>query len=520
MRSVPNRCHEDRLRLLAEDLLPPGETAWLEEHLQHCASCRETLDHRIGDDRLLGAVRNYIASNPEDSPEESPARGESLSFLAATDWPGSLGRLGTYEIIGVLGSGGMGVVLKAFDPALRRNVAIKVLSASLASSGAARRRFLREARAAAAVVHEHVVSVYAVVDTAGLPFFVMEYVPGRSLQDRLDRNGPLSLLEILRIGMQTAAGLAAAHAQGLVHRDVKPSNILLEDGVERVRLSDFGLARAAADAAVTQSGVVAGTPHYMAPEQARGESADTRADLFSLGSTLYTMCAGHPPFRAESPLAVLRRVCDDNPRPLREINPDAPIWLESFIAKLHAKSSSQRFQTAAEVADLLGRCLAHVQQPLVSSLPDEVLLPPVSGMVVRRWHRLRWLVLLLVISGVAGGAVTVRTWRQREPSDAIRGLIQRNPSAPRASASVEQTRGESEEITKQIDHTRARTRLIDADLHQRDEWLDRDRISALARELSGRARSLERGIDWIDDAPNGELDRNGLSHHQIKGELP
>src|SRR5205823_3468621 len=207
----------------------------------------------------------YLGADPADSVETSPTAeiSEPLGWLAPSDWPDSLGRLGSYEVKGVIGRGGMGLVVKAFDPALSRNVAIKVLSASLATCGAARRRFLREARAAAAVVHEHVVSVFAVVETAGLPFLVMEYVPGRSLQDRLDQQGPLALPEILRIGMQTAAGLAAAHAQGLVHRDVKPANILLENGVERVKLTDFGLARAAADAAVTQSGVVAGTPHYM-----------------------------------------------------------------------------------------------------------------------------------------------------------------------------------------------------------------------------------------------------------------
>ena len=193
--------------------------------------------------------------------------------------------------------------------------------------------------------------------------------PGRSLQDRLDRDGPLSVTEVLRIGMQTAAGLAAAHAQGLVHRDVKPANILLENSVERVRLTDFGLARAAADAGMSHSGVVAGTPYYMAPEQARGESTDHRADLFSLGSTLYAICAGHPPFRAETPLAVLRRVSDDEPRPLREINPEVPAWLEALIARLMAKDPSDRYQTADEAFDVLKKCLAHVQQPLSSPLP-------------------------------------------------------------------------------------------------------------------------------------------------------
>ena len=193
-------------------------------------------------DRYLAGVQHYLRGDPTDIFDPPPSATESLDFLAPSDWPDSLGRLGTYEIKGVLGRGGMGVVLKAFDPALSRNVAIKVLAPSLASCGAARQRFLREARAAAAVVHEHVVAVYSVVDVSGLPFLVMEYVPGRSLQDRLDAQGPVSLPEALRIGMQTASGLAAAHAQGLVHRDVKPANILLEDGVERVRLSDFGLA--------------------------------------------------------------------------------------------------------------------------------------------------------------------------------------------------------------------------------------------------------------------------------------
>ena len=287
MKTELNPCDPDRLHRLADDQLPLTEIAGLEQHLEECAPCRNALDRLVGHDRCLEAVRRYLGAEPTGWYGSSRSVEESLDFLAPSDWPDSLGRLGTYEIKGVLGRGGMGVVLKAFDPALSRNVALKVMSAPLASSGTARQRFLREARAAAAVVHEHVVAVFAVVEAAGLPFLVMEYVPGRSLQDRLDKHGPLSVTEVLRIGMQTAAGLAAAHAQGLVHRDVKPANILLEEGLERVRLTDFGLARAAADAAVTQSGVVAGTPHYMAPEQASGETTDHRGDLFSLGSTLY-----------------------------------------------------------------------------------------------------------------------------------------------------------------------------------------------------------------------------------------
>ena len=162
--------------------------------------------------------------------------------------------------------------------------------------------------------------------------------------------------------MQAAAGLAAAHAQGLVHRDIKPSNILLENCVERVKITDFGLARAVDDASLTQSGVVAGTPLFMAPEQARSETIDHRADLFSLGAVLYAMCTGRSPFRAPTTLAVLRRVCDEAPRPVREVNRDIPDWLAAIIDRLLAKEPAKRYQDASEVAELLGRHLARRQE--------------------------------------------------------------------------------------------------------------------------------------------------------------
>jgi serine/threonine-protein kinase len=180
------------------------------------------------------------------------------------------------------------------------------------------------------------------------------------------------VVDVLRIGQQVADGLSAAHAQGLVHRDIKPGNILLERNVERVLLTDFGLARAADDASLTQSGVIAGTPQYMSPEQARGEVVDARTDLFSLGTVLYTLLSGHSPFRAETAMGVLRRVCEDTPRPLMEANPNVPAWLDAFIAKLHSKRPADRFESASQVSDLLTRCLAHVQQPSAVPLPDEV----------------------------------------------------------------------------------------------------------------------------------------------------
>jgi WD40 repeat protein/tRNA A-37 threonylcarbamoyl transferase component Bud32 len=320
-----------------------------------------------------------------------PVHGDGLSLdsLFSGRRLGDLGRLTHYEVQGVVGQGGMGVVLKGFDEVLKRVVAIKVMTPQLATSPSARKRFLREAQAAAAVRNEHVVDIYAVEGVDGLPFLVMEFVNGISLQERLDRVGPLELKETLRIGMQTAAGLAAAHQQGLIHRDVKPANILLENGVQRVRITDFGLARTVVDdASISHSGVVAGTPQYMAPEQARGEPVDHRADLFSLGSLLYAMCAGQPPFRASTTMAVLKQVAEDAPRPLREVNPESPDWLAEIIEKLHAKDRALRFQSAAEVAELLGRHLAHLQGPAIAPMPPRITTS--SRAPLRRRLRSRW----------------------------------------------------------------------------------------------------------------------------------
>ena len=188
----------------------------------------------------------------------------------------------------------------------------------------------------------------------------MQYVAGLSLQDRLDKSGSLRLNEVLRIGVQ-AAGLAAALKQGLVHRDIKTANILLENGVERVKIHRASGWPPGRRRQLTGSGQVAGTPMYMTPEQAEGKPIDARSDLFSLGSVLYAMCAGRPPFRAASTLAVLKRVCEDPPTPVREVNPEVPDWVADAIAKLHAKNPADRFQSADEVADLLGRLLARVQ---------------------------------------------------------------------------------------------------------------------------------------------------------------
>ncbi len=312
---------------------------------------------------------NAGVSQPDDCTVEAPRDGtlSTLNFLQPSTKPGSLGRLGHYEVLEVLGQGGFGIVVKAFDEVLHRVVAIKVMSEQMAATSPPRQRFLREARSAAAVRHDNVVAIHDIQEQP-IPYLVMEYIPGQTLQEKLDETGPLNVAEVSRLGQQIANGLAAAHAMGLIHRDIKPSNILLESGIEqRVKITDFGLARAADDASLTQSGLIAGTPMYMSPEQAAGETIDHRADLFSLGSVLYVMVSGRPPFRASTTMGVLKRVAEDTPRPLREIIPEVPEWLAAIIAKLHAKKPEERFQTAKEVADLLGQHLAHWQHP--SSVP-------------------------------------------------------------------------------------------------------------------------------------------------------
>jgi eukaryotic-like serine/threonine-protein kinase len=283
-----------------------------------------------------------------------------LDFLESSGKPGVLRTLGHYDVLELVGQGGMGIVMRAFDSKLHRVVAIKALMPALASNREARQRFTREAHAAAAVNHDNVINIHAVED-GPVPYLVMQFIDGCTLQDKIDRGGPLPLKEVLRIGLQMSEGLAAAHRQGLIHRDIKPANILLENGIQRVKITDFGLARTVDDPALTQSGFIAGTPAYMSPEQADGKRVDHRSDLFSLGSVLYALCAGHPPFQAESSMGIMKRVCEETPRPLREVNPDTPEWLQALIAKLHAKNPADRYAAAKDVAAELSRRLAQLQ---------------------------------------------------------------------------------------------------------------------------------------------------------------
>jgi hypothetical protein len=370
------------------------EAAVLTNHVGHCSGCQKKLEAIAAgeDDRLTSVVRDVGRPDPppdsaywkalsaveaevsatgvfggSGTSSDHPSGELKLDFLEPSETAGKLGRLGTFEIIRVVGRGGMGVVLHGYDPCLQRDIAVKVLDPMLADNETARARFCREARAAAQVTHDNLVAVHQVNEDekSGLPYLVMQLVNGESLEQRLKRTGKLSVLDVAKLGQQAAAGLAAAHEKGLIHRDIKPGNILLEAGSDRVKLTDFGLARGVEDVKLTRTGFVAGTPLYMAPEQARGEEVDSRADLFSLGSVLYEATTGKPPFDGKTPLAVLRRVADETQMSLRQINPEVPHWLSDVVDRLLEKEPADRFQTANEVAEIFATELARAL-PLTS----------------------------------------------------------------------------------------------------------------------------------------------------------
>jgi hypothetical protein len=374
--NVSSKCPSSvELRDLLEGNRSDAEQAQLISHLDQCGCCQHSLEALANgdidfsatlleqatykapasDSAYWPAVKNAERALTTATPAPTVSAEISLAFLDPPADGGHLGSLANFNVVRVVGRGGMGIVLHAVDTCLQRDVAIKILDPEFARDELAVSRFCRESRAAASISHENVVAVHQVEEdeAKNIPFLVMELVTGESLEKKLEREGRLELREIVRIGMQTAAGLAAAHDKGLIHRDIKPGNILLEQSGQRVKLTDFGLARAAEDMRLTRSGLVAGTPLYMSPEQATGEEVDARSDLFSLGVVLYELAAGVPPFNGKTPLAVLKSVTEEKPVPLRERNPDVPEWFAHIVDRLLAKKPADRFQSAREVADTL-----------------------------------------------------------------------------------------------------------------------------------------------------------------------
>ena len=359
-------------------------------------------DRRQRVEALLAAYENAgsFLEKPAIAIEPTPVG----QYLSPCEVPGAIGKLGPYEILEEIGRGGMGVVFRAHDPKLQRIVAVKALAPELARLPSARQRFLREARAAAAISHPHVVTIFAVDGTeeaslgterATLPYLVMECIVGQTLHDKIKRQGALKTEEIVRISRQIAEGLGAAHKRGLIHRDIKPANILLENGVERVKITDFGLARTVSDGGITHTGEILGTPQCMSPEQARGEMVDQRSDLFSLGCVMYTMCTGVSPFRADNMLAVMKKVCESEPRPIAELNRDIPDWLQQLVHQLLEKHAELRVQTAGEVVEVLEARAIHVTPPATTGME-----PSFAEVVRGGWRS--WIPDVIVSSAASG----------------------------------------------------------------------------------------------------------------------
>ena len=315
--------------------------------------------------------------------------GDVTSILSKPQQPDEMGRLGSYRVLRVLGEGGMGLVFAAED-SQRRQLALKVMRPELARNAAARERFVREARAASLVEHEHIITVHQISEEKGVPYLAMPLLEGQSLHERLHRaGGPLLLTEAVRIGREMAEGLAAAHAAGLIHRDIKPANVWLEARTEdggRVKLLDFGLVRLANEESnLTGTGTVLGTPSYMAPEQARGRKVDGRADLFSLGCILYEMCTGERAFKGEEPMNVLLRLSTEEPPPVQARNPQVPAALSHLIERLMAKKPEFRPASAKEVAVELAALAADPALAREAALPAAIPLEETSAASGNTW---------------------------------------------------------------------------------------------------------------------------------------
>ena len=348
-------------------------------------------EHRA--DPSVEPTEDFVASrNTQTGAAQTAGRGDPLlSLLRPPQADGELGRLAGFAVTRLLGQGGMGAVYEAQDLMVHRKVALKVMRPELTARHEARERFLREAQTAGGLEHDHVIPVYQVGEDNGVLFIAMPLLKGEALDARLAREGRLPIAAVVKIGRETAEGLAAAHAQGLIHRDVKPANLWLEGtgeagvGFRRVKILDFGLTRAVQDDQhLTAAGGVLGTPAYMAPEQADGLEVDHRADLFGLGAVLYRCCVGEPPFAGATTMAVLSALANRDPAPLRQMNPAAPAALEALVMRMLAKAPADRPQTAAEAAEELRRIeQEHGTMTALPPAPSEPA-PPQAGPRRRR----------------------------------------------------------------------------------------------------------------------------------------
>jgi serine/threonine protein kinase len=364
-----------------------------EAFLGHVCAGKPALRRRVEDlldenDRLSGFLS-------EPAFAKAPAAGTALQTVALTSGKRLLDR---YVITGELGAGGMGVVYRARDEKLDRDVAIKMLQPGVLAGDEARSRFRREARALAKLNHAHIAAVYDVIEQDGADCIVMELVAGESLAASL-RGGALPARNATMIALEVAEALEEAHEQGVIHRDLKPANVMIPPK-GHAKVLDFGLARLLGPANVTQTametGVVMGTPMYMSPEQAIGQKADERSDLWSLGVAYYESLTGVGPFRRPTTLAILRAITDETPRPLRELCPQTPPLAEQIVDRALEKDPELRYQHARDFATDLRRVLRDLEPGRVSApgMQTELVSGAAADAAPIRRISLRWIAFL------------------------------------------------------------------------------------------------------------------------------
>lgn len=376
-------CSSEAIQKYLNDLLPVEDAGRLENHLDSCEDCRRQMESLAADAAFWKQANRCLGHRPGDADQTIDVRTGSSdavppdsvrlfveNYLGSAERASDIGSLDGYGVESVIGQGASGIVLKARDSALRRDVAIKVLRPTLSEHTTAFKRFHREAQAMASVDHPNVIEVYAVSEHRGLPYLVMPLIDGSSLGVLAEKSAPLPLPQILSFGRQIAEGLSAAHKVGLIHRDIKPSNILLDKPTGQLVITDFGLALGADSPSLTESGVVPGTPTYMSPEQARGQTVTQSTDLFSTGSVLYLLATGQPAFSAETVYGTLRLIGESDTRPVRELNSELPEFFQQLLKSLHEKDPATRLSSAGTLAGLLKQLQDHLDDPVRVLVPD------------------------------------------------------------------------------------------------------------------------------------------------------